>query len=245
MFEKDIDSSTTYPLTLDPDHGVGLLPLEDQERLERILDERSEGAYGVPALHGMLTASVVGPKPIPLDWILQAVLIGADSEEYGFDHFPECGWASEKIEELFLRISRVFQQDSEMFRLLVSQPNLKEKDPTLDLRPWCLGFVEAVMYQPEDWEPLLSLKWGILTIAPIFMIVDPDEWGAKDDLNPYKEMSASQLCQEIESATRAIHAFWPFYYRPPVRASVAPGRNKPCSCGSGRKFKRCCGRPVQ
>jgi hypothetical protein len=23
-----------------------------------------------------------------------------------------------------------------------------------------------------------------------------------------------------------------------------PGRNDPCPCGSGRKFKRCCGHPV-
>jgi SEC-C motif len=27
----------------------------------------------------------------------------------------------------------------------------------------------------------------------------------------------------------------------PVRAEERPGRNQPCSCGSGKKFKRCCG----
>jgi SEC-C motif len=27
----------------------------------------------------------------------------------------------------------------------------------------------------------------------------------------------------------------------PVRASRTPGRNDPCSCGSGKKWKRCCG----
>ena len=26
----------------------------------------------------------------------------------------------------------------------------------------------------------------------------------------------------------------------PVRAAPQPGRNAPCSCGSGRKFKKCC-----
>src|SRR6266850_4605458 len=25
---------------------------------------------------------------------------------------------------------------------------------------------------------------------------------------------------------------------------VRPGRNEPCPCGSGQKFKHCCGRPV-
>jgi hypothetical protein len=51
-------------MVLDPDHGFGLLSPEDQEKIELILTERSEGSYGAPALHGMLTASVVGPKPV-------------------------------------------------------------------------------------------------------------------------------------------------------------------------------------
>ncbi len=29
----------------------------------------------------------------------------------------------------------------------------------------------------------------------------------------------------------------------PVLAEPKPGRNKPCLCGSGTKYKRCCGAP--
>jgi uncharacterized protein len=245
-FNKEITSSAPHHMTVDPDHGFGLLSSEDQEKLELILDEHSAGLYGVADLHGMLTASVIGPKPIPLDWILQAVLSLPGAEASEFDHFPEFCWASEKIEELFLRISRVFQQDHEMFRPLFSQPELQEWDTTPDPRPWCLGFVQAVMYQPEEWEPLLSTKWGILTVAPIFMTVDPDQWAANDDLNPFKGMSPSKLCEAVKISARVIHAFWPVSnkYRKPIRVSVTPGRNDPCPCGSGRKFKRCCRRPV-
>ena len=28
----------------------------------------------------------------------------------------------------------------------------------------------------------------------------------------------------------------------PARAEAKPGRNQPCPCGSGNKYKRCCGR---
>ena len=76
-------------MTLDPDHGFGLLSPEDQEKMELILIERLDGSYGAPALHGMLTASVVGPKPVPMDWILQTVLSPPESEAIGFDDFPE------------------------------------------------------------------------------------------------------------------------------------------------------------
>lgn len=27
----------------------------------------------------------------------------------------------------------------------------------------------------------------------------------------------------------------------PVRAEKTPGRNDPCPCGSGKKYKKCCG----
>jgi len=27
----------------------------------------------------------------------------------------------------------------------------------------------------------------------------------------------------------------------PIHVEAAPGRNDPCPCGSGRKFKKCCG----
>jgi uncharacterized protein len=229
-------------MTLEPDHGFGLLSSEDQERLERILNERSEGAYEMPTLQGMLTASVGGPKPVPLDWIVQEVLSSPDSEGNGFDHFPEYRWAAEKIEELLHRISQVFQQNPEMFHLVVSRPNIEEGDDTPDPGTWCFGFIEAMMYQPEDWEPLLSMEWGILTVAPIFMTVDPDGWEAKNDLNPFKEIAPSKLCEGLKKST-LIHAFWPLYNerRGPIRASAVPGRNEPCPCGSGRKFKRCCG----
>ena len=100
-------------MTLDPDHGYGLLSPEDQEKMELILTERSDGSYGAPALHGILTASVVGPEPVPMDWILQTVLSPPESEAIGFDNFPEFGWVVEKTEKLLFRISRVF---SEMLR---------------------------------------------------------------------------------------------------------------------------------
>jgi yecA family protein len=163
-------------MTLDPDHGFGLLSPEVQERMELILTERSDGSYGAPALHGMLTASVVGPKPVPMDWILQTVLSPPESEAIGFDDFPEFTWVVEKIEEWLLRIGRVFQQDPEMFRLLVYMPKLKEGDTTPDPQTWCNGFVEGMACNRENWAPILATKFGFERIASILMTSDPDEW---------------------------------------------------------------------
>lgn len=33
----------------------------------------------------------------------------------------------------------------------------------------------------------------------------------------------------------------PYLQRPIIRKIKVPGRNDPCHCGSGRKYKKCCG----
>jgi uncharacterized protein len=233
-------------MTREPDHGFGLVSVEDQEKLELILTERSDGAYGAPALHGMLTASVIGPKPLPLDHILQTVLSPPDSEEYAFDAFPEFYWVVEKTEEMFYRIVRVFEEDPEAFRLLVYTPRVKEGDTTPDPRAWCDGFVEAMAYYREDWDKFLATEAGFLELVPILLTSDPEEWDDDEGPNPLAEFTPSEICLGIKMATRAIHTFWSSHKVPPtpIRASSKPGRNDPCPCGSGNKYKRCCGRSV-
>jgi uncharacterized protein YecA (UPF0149 family) len=153
---------------------------------------------------------------------------------------PEFRWLVEKTEELFLRISLVFQQDSQMFRPLVYLPNLKEGNPAPDPRSWCFGFVEAMMYHRKAWGPLFSMDGGFLAVAPILLTADPDAWGEIDGWNPFKQMAPTKLCEELQPAAQTIHVFWPFYanLRNPIRASTVPHRNDPCPCGSGRKNKR-------
>lgn len=40
--------------------------------------------------------------------------------------------------------------------------------------------------------------------------------------------------EDITDFERALHP------PEPILAASKPGRNDPCACGSGRKFKRCC-----
>jgi uncharacterized protein len=244
MARSSILAELVHQMTVDPDHGFGLLSPDDQEKMELILTERSHGSHGAPALQGLLTASVVGPKPVPMDWILQTVLSPPESEAIGFDDFPEFTWVAEKIEEWLLRIGQVFQQDPELFRLLVYMPKLKEGDTTPDPQTWCNGFVEGMAYNRENWEPIFATKFGFERVAPILMTSDPDEWEKKEVLNPFTELTPLELCDGIKMAALAIHAFWSSYDPNPssVRAPNTPGRNDPCPCGSGKKYKRCCGR---
>ena len=45
-----------------------------------------------------------------------------------------------------------------------------------------------------------------------------------------------------DSANRSREAQKAGQAAPPVRVDKKPGRNDPCPCGSGKKYKACCGR---
>ena len=73
----------------------------------------------------------------------------------------------------------------------------------------------------------------------------PPEW---DELIRTPKQRAA-LAALIENSVLQMHAFWL-----PLRRAVAErqtaqrlstkvGRNEPCPCGSGTKFKKCCGSP--
>jgi uncharacterized protein len=57
----------------------------------------------------------------------------------------------------------------------------------------------------------------------------------------------AKLAAQIPAAVLAMHAYWLPYrhavHEREVAKAMAPkvGRNEPCPCGSGRKFKKCCG----
>ena len=66
-------------------------------------------------------------------------------------------------------------------------------------------------------------------VKEITSLCDEKGWTVKIELAPNKP-------ENIDDLTRLLN---------PVKPLVGPkkvGRNEPCSCGSGKKYKACCGR---
>jgi uncharacterized protein YecA (UPF0149 family) len=93
--------------------------------------------------------------------------------------------------------------------------------------------------------PNIDLKWWVMFVLAVLAIVIPH-------LDADQNASSSQIQQAIEQAIVAVHDS-PGDARPglsdpgtvsgeqgvPGTSSQVPGRNDPCWCGSGIKFKRC------
>ncbi|MDE2259034.1 MAG: SEC-C domain-containing protein, partial [Betaproteobacteria bacterium] len=117
---------------------------------------------------------------------------------------------------------------------------------------WCSGFMKGILLDSKDWLPVLVGKGDWL--SNIILYGTEAGWEAlqkKDlSLDEHKAIAdglAGTVCQ--------IHAFWmeqrerkfaagespEVMQRQPIRDTNKVGRNDPCPCGSGKKYKYCHG----
>ncbi len=119
-----------------------------------------------------------------------------------------------------------------------------------DAEMWAMGFVEGTTLSEAAWQPLLSLPQGQRWYRPIQLLGSEDESPEAIEQIATPEQRAA-LTAQIEHSVLQMHAYWL-----PLRQAVAErhtaqamstkvGRNEPCPCGSGKKFKKCCGAPSE
>jgi len=119
-----------------------------------------------------------------------------------------------------------------------------------DAEMWAYGFTEAVKLNPAAWQPLLQHPDGQQWYRPIHLLGADDASPEEEELTLTPEQREA-LTGQIEASLLQMHAFWL-----PLRRAVAErqtaqamstkvGRNEPCPCGSGKKFKKCCGAPSE
>lgn len=118
---------------------------------------------------------------------------------------------------------------------------------------WASGFGEATQDFPNDWpEPDLETEEGQLYDETLLRIVsltmdDEELKEVFEELYEGEELSRDELIQEALYAAQDLRLYWLDHAPkpPPRRVDALPGRNDPCPCGSGKKFKKCHGANMQ
>jgi uncharacterized protein len=115
---------------------------------------------------------------------------------------------------------------------------------------WALGFLEAIETFAEDWiDPVPDSEdaaWYDGCLRAIEALTLRDESALKADLElryPGRTLDREDLVDEACIAAQDLRCWWVDHApRPaPRRVAPVPGRNDPCPCGSGRKYKKCHG----
>jgi uncharacterized protein len=117
---------------------------------------------------------------------------------------------------------------------------------------WATGFTRGMQVSPESWQEVLGDDEAGEVLVPMMMLHhehDPNEAmrpppfddAVRAEVIEAMVMGAAQLYRHFAPARRAASRAdrQALTFR---RTGAKPGRNDPCSCGSGKKFKACCGR---
>lgn len=116
---------------------------------------------------------------------------------------------------------------------------------------WALGFMFAVENWPEEWAAPRDKKMANALDAALQAMValTEDDSGALE-VSPFSDDAPPSMSQArvdtFADAVWAVHDLFDIWRSigprvETVRKTEGPGRNDPCTCGSGKKFKKCCG----
>lgn len=220
---------------------------KELDRLEDLLasDVFKSEAMTLDMLQGFLCAVISGPEPIPPSvWLPEAL---GDSPEYA---------SAEQAQEVIDLLMKFYNSiatalaNREDFDLILY--GLEENPEELDYVPWCDGYVYGSQIGEANWfEAAGEYAEDLSEKMEIFFLLNGL---LKEDALKHKEpwLSAKEearrmaLAQEaFPSTIGAIYQFWQAQRNVPNpvrRESDKVGRNDPCPCGSGKKFKQCCGK---
>lgn len=171
--------------------------------------------------------------------------------ESGEANFSDLKAAEETISAVMAHYNSVAEA---MTRSLWVEP-IYEVDPNSDetmWESWIDGFTAALRLRPDAWERLLDRTDEETRAAMIFLMALQDIYTGQskftEDEIDQIDLEAPDLIPNCVAAI--LHQSRPELSRPlpanltdmPFKSGPRPGRNDPCYCGSGRKYKQCCGK---
>jgi uncharacterized protein len=191
------------------------------------------------ALDGYLTALHVGPSLIPpSEW-----MAGVWGDDPVFDDTDEAQSILNALMQRYNAIGAELGKGGKRYRPYGWPDDHAERASTETAAEWAFGFWNGIRLRPDDWRPMIRNTKARVLLAPILCFIETDEGesvlhGDPDALDDLM-IDAADMIPEVVPMIRD-------YWRSPtaqakLHRSARPRRNDPCPCGSGKKYKRCCG----
>jgi uncharacterized protein len=230
-------------------------PLTDAEFEE--LDQFLMNVEGVDAsmdismLDGFFAAILAGPKTIlPSEWLRWVWDTERGEESPVFESMEQ----AQRIMGLMMRhmndlAATLLEAPDEYEPVLME--NRQGDDPIPVIDEWCAGFMKGVGLDFEGWTPVTvgHPEW----LSTVMLYGTEEGW----ELLKKKDFSIEahrELADGLAGTVRRVHAHFleqrkadaamgtvGVKRREPIRRADKVGRNDPCPCGSGKKYKQCHG----
>lgn len=223
-------------------------PLSQTEldRLEAFLNAEDFPGMALDETHGFLTAVVSGPEIIsPQDWL---PLVFGGKQAVRKREPPQ------DIASLLLRLNSEISLalfGNHDYTPWIREHPAAEGEPLPIPEGWCMGYLEGVNLYPLSWRRrFFHNQEAQQLLIPVMAFGFIDHDNPEESPRPQTEQEQRELAGILPDAIRGLFGWW--REQAPARAKQMPtvnktrkiGRNETCPCGSGRKYKKCCGSPA-
>lgn len=199
------------------------------------------------ALDGFFAALACCPEMIMPSEYLPVIQSGeTDDGDLTFENMEEANRFMALVSQHWNHVNHQLNEEEVYLPLVLGD----ERGNHQGSNDWAKGFITGTHLRHEIWSELIDDEENSGPIVPIMALAyenHPDP-----DMRPFKEPIDDEKRQELMIGSAAgvmrIHAYFlkqrDAYLpevRPFIRTRQKIGRNAPCPCGSGLKYKKCCG----
>jgi yecA family protein len=221
----------------DPFGGAGVRPSEDELAwLDVALMRSIKTNLCLEEADGLLTAFAAGPVRVPVSEYVPLILRGED-DGAGLDSADHKATAADLLKRHHDAIERELAAGN------THRPWLIGLEGNLHGALWARGYIQGIALRKDEWEPMARSRHLAATlVAPVFVLLPGSERSGKPELSWEQRRQLTGTLPDIVLATKLfwLNQWHPLHDAPPQRTAKV-GRNEPCPCGSGKKYKRCCG----
>ena len=223
-------------------------PLTDAEldRLGAFLEGCKGGrAMNVEALDGFFAALIAGPEIVMPSEYYPEIFGGEMSETCEFASLDEANEILGLIMRHWNTIAAALNKDEVYGPIL-----LQDENGVAHGNDWARGFMRGTLMRHDGWLELVNDEDQGGCMVPIFMLHYEHDTDPK--MRP-KPISPKQREEVIAGMAAGLLGAYKYFRsrrgayagaasrRQPKRGASKVGRNDPCPCGSGKKYKKCCG----
>ncbi len=194
-----------------------------------------ESILDASELNGFCTALVCAPEIIPPSrWM--AAIWGGEAQMPEWQNKQELNEFSSALVAFYDHVMQSLNDDAFLALFLKAEVD-GETHSIVD--EWCEGFVRGFAL----WQPLQP-KDALLAeecLQPILLFTSDEGFDQLDAMSEDEVIAQQDL---IEPGVRRLFQHFleqrRLAFAPYTRNTPKTGRNDPCPCGSGKKFKKCC-----
>jgi len=218
----------------------------EYDRLEELLGHGlGEGAMNLEEMNGFFAALICGPVTVPPTAYLEEVWGG---EQAPFGSMAEVNeFLNLAVRHWNLIAGQLAIPDGLFLPLLWRE----EGEDLPRGNRWARGFMQGVNLTEDAWQEIFKQEDRFAIMLPVLALAhehDPDPEMRSWKTPPGQEVRKAVIA-ELSVSVRRLYDFFlsrrttgvAFRKSRPGTSSPKIGRNDPCYCGSGKKYKRCCG----